>query len=150
HDLAMIANEPSALPVYAPIYAGTPAISDNAQITSVTILQHLVPRSPQEGFNSEAMNPQLQRQDVENWSLDPIIVPEKLEAMRAACQWVIYGPERANRDNPGLLFKADDFPPEDRNRHFGVADQLAMLPSNWLHFERRATPPIRASFRARW
>lgn len=148
YDLAMIADEPTSLPVYAPTYAGTPAVTDNAQIGSNTVLQHFVPANIFEGFAQESMNPQLQRQDVENWSVDPIIVPEKLEAIRAACQWVIYGPERATRDHPGLLFNPDDFPPEDRDRHFNVADRLAALPPNWLHYERRLHPPRGAAYAA--
>jgi hypothetical protein len=147
-NLAMIADEPTSLPVFAPIYAGTPAISDNFQIGNGTTVQHFFPASAFEGFAQDQLSPSLQRQDVENWSLDPITVPEKLEALRAACQWVVYGPEFALRDHPGILANPDDFPPEDRDRHFKVQDQLARIPPGWLHFERRATPPVHAAYRA--
>jgi hypothetical protein len=149
YNLAMIAREPTSLPVYAPIYAGTPAITDNAQISNSTALQHFIAPSAFEGFAQDSLNPQLQRQDVENWSLDPIIVPEKLEAMRACCQWVIYGPDFATRDHPGLLLSPDEFPVEDRDRHFNVADQLSRIPNGWLHWERRVSPPHGAAFKAR-
>jgi hypothetical protein len=151
-NLARTADEPTALPVYAPIYSGTPAIQGNVQVASTTILQSLLPvgkkPSPFDGLQQEQIAPQLQRQLLENWSLDPVFVPEKLEAIRCACQWVIYGPERARIDYPGLLDKPDDFPPEDRSRHFGVADKLAKLPTKWLHYERRILPPVHAAYKA--
>jgi len=138
--------------VFAPIYAGTPAVSDNFQVGNSTTVQHFFPitaaNAPFEGFSQGQLSPSLQRQDVENWSLDPITVPEKLEALRAACQWVIYGPEFALRDHPGILANPDDFPPENRERHFNVQNQLANIPPGWLHWERRATPPVHAAYRA--
>jgi hypothetical protein len=152
YNLAMIADEPTALPVVAPIYAGTPAISDNFSIGNGTTVQHFFPitaaTAPFEGFSQDQLSPALQRQDIENWSLDPITVPEKLEALRAACQWEIYGPEFAMRDHPGLLLNPDEFPPEDRERHFNVANSLAKISPGWLHLERRATPPVHAAYRA--
>ena len=148
-NLAMIAEDSTALPVYAPLYAATPALTGNAQISSNIVLQHLVPASPMEGFNSATINPTLQRQQLENWSLDPILVPEKLEAMRCACQWVIHGPDRIGPECLSLLGKADDFPPEDRGRHFGVLERLAEIPPGWLHCESRRLPPLRAAYKAR-
>jgi hypothetical protein len=150
YNLAMIADEPTSLPVIAPIYAGTPAISDNFQIGSSTMLQHFTTVNAFEGLKQDDLSPALQRQDVENWSLDPITVPEKLEALRASCQWVIYGPEFALRDHPGILANPNDFPPENRERHFNVQEQLARIPSGWLHLERRATPPLHAAYRAHY
>jgi hypothetical protein len=152
YNLARIADDPSALPVYAPIYSATPAIQDSAQISNSTVLQLLLPAgkklNPLDGFSQDQISPQVQRQLLENWSLDPIIVPEKLEAIRCCCQWVLYGPECACRDHPGLLDKPDDFPPENRGRHFGVAERLAKLPSHWIHFERRLKAPRDAVYKA--
>jgi hypothetical protein len=152
-NLARTADDPTALPVYAPIYSGTPAIQDNLQVGNSTVLQALLPvakkPSPFNGFQQDQISPQVQRQLLENWALDPINVPEKLEAIRCCCQWVICGPERACRDHPGLLDRPDDFPPEDRERHFGVAERLAKLPPNWLHFEKRLCAPKDAVYKAR-
>jgi hypothetical protein len=102
-NLALIANNPSALPAYTSIYSGTASVQDQGQFGSTTTW----PR----GFNSEALNPQLNRQILQNWALDPIIHPEKLEAMRAACRWVIGGPEQLDEEAMSLLIRPEDAPP---------------------------------------
>lgn len=68
---------------------------------------------------------------MQNWALDPLTAPEKLLAIRAASQWVIYGPEHLDPESMSLLIRPDQAPtgPE---RHFGVADRLASLPPGWL------------------
>src|SRR5438874_4527220 len=125
-NLAMIAHEPSSLPVYSPIYSGTTTVQDNRQISNTTTLQYVLPPSTLVGFMSDVMTPQLQRQVADTWSLNPIAVPEKLEAMRCACQWVLFGRDFACHDCAGLLLTPEEVPP-DSNRHFAVADKLAQL-----------------------
>jgi hypothetical protein len=82
-------------------------------------------------FGSSVTNPSINRQISQNWTLDPIMVPEKLEAIRAACQWVIKGPLALDYDSMSLLVRPQDTP-RGRQRHFGVVEKLAMLPQGWL------------------
>ncbi|HKI38556.1 MAG TPA: hypothetical protein VKA46_42300 [Gemmataceae bacterium] len=147
-NLAMVANDPYALPVYTSLFAGTAQVTDSAQVGATTQWQHVLRTAAgnQSGFASEAANPQASRMVLENWTLDPVVVPEKLEAMRCACQWVIYGPERACADCPGLLASPDQAP--SPGRHFGVADRLARLPPGWLHLGTRKDVPLSAAYKA--
>ena len=146
NNLAMIANDPSALPAYSSIFAGTASVTDMGQFTSTTVWQHLKDVAVQNGFGSEAINPQISRAVLENWSLDPIVVPEKLEAMRAACQWMIYGPEMLSSLDHSLLASPDVDP--SPGRHFGVEKQLAQLPPGWLGCGKRKDVPRGACYRA--
>jgi hypothetical protein len=142
-NLAMVAADPSALPVYSSIYAGSASVTDNAQVMSTTIWQHVVGAS---GFASEAANPQATRTVLENWTLDPIAVPEKLEALRCSCRWVLFGPDHACDDSPGILDTPEQSPTP--GRHFGVSDRLAALPAGWLHVGRLTDVPLGASYKA--
>jgi hypothetical protein len=98
------------------------------------------------GFGTEAINPQLTRTVTDNWSLDPVTAPEKLEAMRCACRWVTIGPERACTSCLGLLSS----PEQDHSpgRHFGVADRLARLPVGWLHVGCHKDVPAGSCYKA--
>jgi hypothetical protein len=145
-NLAMVASDPMALPAYSSIFAGSAQITDAGQLTSTTLWQHAVGAGSQNGFGSETLNAQVSRQVVENWTLDPIVVPEKLEAMRAACRWLIYGPDRLTPEDVALLAS----PLEDHSpgRHFGVAERLGRLPAGWLHVGRRKEAPAHACYKA--
>jgi hypothetical protein len=146
-NLAMIAKDPMALPSYASIYAGTTQVTDNASLSSTTVwLAKGVMGSLTHGFNSEAANPQVSRAVLMNWSLDPIVVPEKLEAIRCACRWVIYGPEHACDACAELLASPEEA--ASPGRHFGVADDLAKLPSGWLHLGKLEDVPLNACYKA--
>jgi hypothetical protein len=147
-DLAMVANDPNAVPSFSTMYAGTTQVTDAGQIGSTTIWT-TAPFLGQmsSGYNSEAVNPLLSRMIVENWSLDPIVVPEKLEAMRCACRWVIYGPEHACDGCTDLLGDPDQSPP-GTGRHFNVADKLAKLPPGWLHVGGLKDVPLKACYKA--
>jgi hypothetical protein len=147
-NLAMVADDPAALPVSSTMFAGSVQVSDLAQLGSTTIWQYVkgVAGGSQSGFGSEAPNPQLSRTLTQNWTLDPAVVPEKLEALRCACRWVIYGPERACADCQGLLASPDQAPWP--GRHFGVADRLERLPEGWLHVGRLKDVPAGACYKA--
>jgi hypothetical protein len=124
-NLAMIANDPSALPNYSSIFSGTVFVQDQGQLLSTTTwpLTAMVA--------GQATNPSLNRQISQNWTLDPIVVPEKLEAIRAACQWAVGGLDVVNKDSMSLLISPEDAEPGS-SRHFGVAKDLAKLPPGWL------------------
>ncbi len=137
-NLAMVAHDPATLPAYSSIFAGTVQITDTAQLASMTTF------AP--GAAAQMLTPQLTRAALGNWALDPINAPEKLEAIRCACRWVIYGPDFACRDCPGLLATPEQAP--SPGRHFGVADRMAQLPAGWLHVGRLCDVPLKACYKA--
>jgi hypothetical protein len=138
-NLAMIARDPAALPAYSSIFAGTAQITDTSQFASTT--------SVGPGATSaQIASPQFTRAVVGNWTLDPINTPEKLEAIRDACRWVIYGQEVACRETPGLLASPAQAPYP--GRHFGVADRLASLPNGWVRVGSRGEVPLGARYKA--
>jgi hypothetical protein len=139
-NLAMVARDPAALPAYSSIFAGTAQITDTSQFASTTSVG---PGAP----SAQVASPQFTRAVLGNWTLDPINAPEKLEAIRAACRWVLYGREFAWRDAPGLLASPAQAPYP--GRHFGVADRLSRLPEGWIHVGPRSQVPAAARYTAR-
>jgi hypothetical protein len=139
-NLALVADNWSALPSYATIYSGSATTQDQGQM----ILNSTMPYN---SVGSAVVNPSFQRQITQLWTLDPLLDPERMEAIRAACQWVIGGPDRVFRDSMRLLIRPDQAPagPE---RHFGVADDLARLPANWLKVGRHRDIPSCAVYKA--
>jgi hypothetical protein len=146
-NLAMIANNPAALPAYSSIFAGTAQVTDTLSFASTTVWQAKgVSGNTKQGFFTETAIPLVSRNVVENWSLDPLVAPEKLEAIRCACQWVLYGPEKALTTCPGLLASAEQDP--SPGRHFDVLDKLRRLPTGWLHIGNLKDVPVCARYRA--
>jgi hypothetical protein len=144
-NLAQVADNPAALPAYSSIFNGIAQVTDTEQLVSTTQWQNIHGANPQRGYASEMANPQVSRVVLENWTLDPVVIPEKLEAIRCACRWAIYGPDHTG-DYQGLLPSPDQAP--GPGRHFGVADRLAHLPPGWLHVEKRKSPPLCACYKS--
>jgi len=142
-NLAMTASDPSALPSYASIFSGTIFVQDQGQIVSTNIFPYVGAVAP----GSISANPSFNRQISQNWALDPIGSPEKLEAIRAACQWEICGPDHLDKEAMSLLIRPDEAPagPE---RHFGVAEKLAKLPVGWLYVGRLKDVPACVRYKA--
>jgi hypothetical protein len=174
-NLAMIAYDRSLLPAYSSVYSGTAQVTDSGSVVSTTAWQHMKGMTVQNGFASEALNPQLSRMVLQNWTLDPIVVPEKLEAMRAACKWVVYGPESLSPEEMSLLASPDEIcvpsllkvcenegscqagsvltcPPEEflTQRHFDVQKRLASCPPNWLGKGKLKDVPLSAAYKAHY
>jgi hypothetical protein len=146
-NLALVAHDPAALPAYSSIFVGTTQVTDSESLGSTTLwVSRGVMSTARAGFLSETASPLLTRNVSENWALDPLIAPEKIEALRCACRWVIYGPETACGNCPGLLLS----PEEDHSpgRHFGVAQRLARLPGCWLHVGGLKDVPLTALYKA--
>jgi hypothetical protein len=135
----MVAHDPYALPAYSSIFAGSAVVTDTAQFVSTTTLGTA-------GAGGQVISPQYSRATLGNWSLDPLNAPEKLEAMRCACRWVIYGPEFACHDCPGILETPEKAP--SRGRHFGVAKRLADIPQGWLWRGRSCDVPHGVRYKA--
>jgi hypothetical protein len=138
-NLALVASNFAALPSYATIYSGSASVQDTGQLVSTTTVPYSV--------RAEAVNPSFSRQITENWVLDPLLDPERMEAIRAACQWVLGGPDRLSRDSLSLLIRPQEAPPGP-DRHFGVADQLARLPAGWLSVGKCSDVPACALYKA--
>lgn len=138
-NLAMIADDPTTLPSYASIFSGTAWVQDQGQqITTITW-----PRV----FGAQAVNPMLNRQISQNWVLDTITSPEKVEAMRAACRWAIEGPEHIDKEGMSLLIRPELAEP-GTERHFGGADKLAQLSPGWLGVGGARDVPLCACYKA--
>ncbi|MGH7169972.1 MAG: hypothetical protein ACRELG_06830 [Gemmataceae bacterium] len=138
-NLAIIANDRSRLPNYSSIFVGTIFVQDQGQLISTTTWPFSV--------GMQATNPSGNRQISQNWALDPIMAPEKLEAIRAACQWVIGGPDYVSKDSMSLLISPEEAPPGSA-RHFGVAKDLAKLPEGWLRIGCSRDVPKCARYKA--
>jgi hypothetical protein len=145
-DLAKVADDPWSLPDYASIFSGTIFVQDQGQIASTTIW----PMSAAELIGGQITNPSINRQISQNWTLDPIMVPEKLEAIRAACQWVLYGPGFLSPESMSLLERPQDAP-RGPDRHFGVKESLQNLEKEapgWLHWGPVTNVPHCACYKA--
>jgi hypothetical protein len=147
-NLAMVAHDPSSLPAYTSIYSGAATINDSEQLMSATAWAHQKGMMAQNGFFSQAVSPQLMRMATDNWSLDPIVVPEKLEALRAACQWAVYGPEMISPSDMHLLTDPDLDP--TFGRHFAVQDRLARLRPGWLQRGTILEVPRQVAYKAHY
>src|ERR1700679_2719532 len=88
-NLAMIYASPSTLPAYSSVYSGAMDVLDGAQIDGTTTWAHAI--TTPSGFSSQTLDIPLSRSVKGTWTLDPTIAPEKLRAMRAACQFVLFG-----------------------------------------------------------
>jgi hypothetical protein len=144
--LAAVAAHPDTLPPYCLVTAGNTKISDSATLTPVTVWDHLVPSSGTavRGFASQVLGVSLSRAPTEYWTLIPVSDHSQLEAIRCACQWVLFGPDRACSSCPGLLASPlDDF---SAGPHFGVMDRLHRLPPCWLHVGRLRDVPLGAAY----
>lgn len=112
-NLAVLASNPASLPFYSVISAGTTQVSDTGQLSSSTMWTRM-------GFDSENLGLQANRNLQENWTLDPVHDPEKLEAMRCASLWTLGAPESQCGDCA------------ERLNHFKVMDKLARIRPGWL------------------
>ncbi len=143
-NFARTAQDPCGLPNYASFYAGGVGVTDSASLGGTTTWQHVVGIN---GFGSQNANPGLTRQVGQNWTVDPVIDPEKLEAMRLCFRYVVYGPQSLGGDGVSLLARPDQVPGAP-GRHFGVLDQLQRLPAGWLHVSSLGDVPVSACYKA--
>src|SRR5262249_42858842 len=92
-------------------------------------------------------NPGVSRQSAQNWTVDPVVDPEKLEAIRLCFKWALGGSDCIDSDGLSLLARPDQVPTAP-GRHFGVLDQLERLPRNWLCVGRACDVPVHARLKA--
>jgi hypothetical protein len=139
-NLAMIYANPDALPAYSSIYYGTINMQDTVMVSPTTTWARNAAGAVL--FSSQALDIPASRQVTENWSLDPQNVPEKLAALRAACQWVLFQSRPMDHDGLTLGSYQPNLCP---GYYFGVDTQLATLVATepcWLHSsEHRSDVP---------
>jgi hypothetical protein len=164
-NLAMIASNPALLPAYSTIHAGTTDVSDTIRGSSTSTWARVAAKPFRFATHFATQNADFtgSRAVKSNWTLDPVIVPEKLRAMRAACRWVAFGPESVGpeiqllksyqppkfteKPAPDCFRYMEILPGCDKGYYFGVADRLACLPQGWLHqVDRRIDVPHDACY----
>jgi hypothetical protein len=138
-NLALVADDPSTLPSYSSIFSGTVSVQDQGQLLSTITWPF--------SAGSQVVDPSFNRQISQNWTLDPIMIPEKLEAIRAACQWAVGGRDSVYEDSWDLLIGPEEAKP-GIGRHFGVKKKLEKLPDGWLRIGSRRDVPACACYRA--
>jgi hypothetical protein len=143
-NLAMIYANPEALPAYVTIYAGAADVTDTLRGTSQTTWARTAakPAGFMTAFTTQSSDIFGSRAIRNTWTMDPVIVPERLRAMRAACRWALFGSENAGPDVMLLkTFQQPNYttgtPGDPRGYYFGVDDKLANLPPHWLHCANR-------------
>lgn len=143
-DLAIIAHDPWELPAFSSIYAGTTDISDsvapNSQTTWVRNTMGVTT------FGTEFLDIPLKRTAKLNWTLNPILVPEKLQAMRCACWWVLFGPQNSCGDC--TLLKKYDKGKDCPGYYFGVDESLNAVEPCWLHVGAKCQVPANVCYHA--
>ncbi len=121
-NLAIFVDNPSALPSYLVISAGTASISDTGTVAGSFTWQRGIP-------TTRGLNPSGSRNWQENWTLDPVHDPEILDAMGCAFHWVLDLPDAKCDDCVKKLHK------------FQVLTKLSRVPPGWFHVGRKRDVP---------
>jgi len=105
NNLAMIAANHWALPSYCSIYTGTALVQDQVMGNPTTNIarETIAAGGTFTAIDQQALDIQFQRRTQGNWTLDPVVVPEKLVALRAMCWWALQGPEALRPEDVALL-----------------------------------------------
>lgn len=136
--LASVAADPARLPSFSLLVWGATTVTDSLGL-SQTITA--APRA----YTKEAFSGTAYRQPKGQWTVDPSAEYERLEALHAACLWVLFGPERATRESPEILgYQAEYL---DTEPHFGVEGRLAKIPPGWVHVGRGTDVPKCARYK---
>jgi hypothetical protein len=126
-NLAMISANPWTLPSYSSIYASSMDVTDGVQVDGATTWIHSI--SAPSGFSSQTLDIPASRSVKGAFTLDPTIAPEKLRALRAACQWVLF-PDVAYPDRAILGTYGPGMP---AGNYFGVDKDLSeVCQFSWL------------------
>jgi hypothetical protein len=127
-NLAMVSANRWALPAYTSIYAGSMNVTDTVQVDGSTTWVHSI--TAPSGFASQTADMIDTRSVLGTQQLDPMIAPEKIRALRAACQWAVFGGGNVYPDRTILDKYQPQLPP---GNYFGVDEELAIACSYpWL------------------
>lgn len=128
-NFAVAADNPAVLPFFSVIGAGATQVTDTVRSTSRTNWNPV-------GFALESLFFHVNRTLQENWTLDPVREPRKLEAIRCAVQIVLGGPDAPCPECNDVLTT------------FRVADRLAKIPPGWLHVGKKCDVPKEACYKS--
>jgi hypothetical protein len=137
--LAAIAADPNDLPSFALYVNGVTSVTD-----SLT-LGHTITAAPA-AFTKEALALTGSRSPKGQWTVDPAVEYERLEALQAACWWAIFGAEKARPAYSYIL--GDPKVLLDNKPHFGVEERLAKIPPGWVKLGRRQDVPPCTRYKA--
>jgi hypothetical protein len=119
-NLAMIAANPWTLPAYSSVYSGAMDVTDSAGFGEGTTWVHSI--SGPSGFSSQTLDIPMSRSVKGALTLDPMIVPEKIRALRAACQWAVFDGNVLSQEDGQLLKRFELGLPA--GNYFGVEPEL--------------------------
>jgi hypothetical protein len=136
--LATVAADPNALPSYAMYSAGAITVTDTINPAYAATLAPLA-------YTTQAPSITGSRAPKGQWTIDPLVEFEKLEALHAACLWAVYGPEYALAQYPGILGNERDF--LDQKPHFAVQERLSKILPGWVHCGERKDVPESARYK---
>jgi hypothetical protein len=139
--IATVAANSDSLPSFCVFSGGSTRVQDMEMLTSTTLWTRALA-----SFASETAMMSASRNTQPSWTLVPTADYTQLAALRSACQWILYGPERANMEFPGIL----DSPLQNPlpGPHFGVAERLRRLPCGWLGFGQLKDVPVAACYKS--
>jgi hypothetical protein len=150
-NLAMFDVNPWSLPAYTTIYAGTSKLSDMGTIGSTPVIgRELISGKSVTHFQGETLDIPVQRQIIQTWSLDPVTSPEKLQAIRACCWWVLFGPENIGKEDRQLLSKWQEGAHMQPGHYFAVEEDLTKIAPGWLHRGCLKDVPAHAAYKAHY
>jgi hypothetical protein len=138
--IASVAANPDAVPSFALLADGLTRLQDTGTINAVTTWTRALG-----GFSTQNLGVTAARSPQAQWTLGPTVEHERLEALRCACRWVLYGPDSAWTDSPGLLSSLEQDPLP--RPHFGVAERIARMPQGWLHVGQLKDVPLSACYK---
>jgi hypothetical protein len=127
NNLAMVAVQPGVIPSYALCATGTVNLTRTYGLESQTTFDHAV-----FGFSKQLLGLSVRDIPDQSWTLDPVVSEPQLKALSAAFLWALRGPPPEGSPAMELLRAARW--QDDPGYHFAVADQLANLPTGWVHF----------------
>ncbi len=131
--LAAVAANPDTLPSYAVYSNGVTSVQDTLNPGYTALWNPGKATAHTLGMTASRSPRGL-------WTLAPMADSERLQAYRAACIWVLFGPERALAQNPEILLDSQQL--LNQKPHFGVASRLAKLPPGWVRRgDRKDVPP---------
>jgi hypothetical protein len=149
-NLALIYENPAALPAYCSIYSGSTDITDTIPVSAGSTWSRILIPHAFTVFTAQTLDFSTSRNIKKNWTLDPTVVPEKIHAMRCACWWVLFGEN--NRLGDSLTLEKFPSGPLNANwpegYYFDVANRLRALPPDWLHVGSWGDVPWHACYRA--
>jgi hypothetical protein len=146
NNVALIVNQPSALPSFAVINSGTVTVADQKTINGSAAYAPTLTFAQQNGGQpilNLLANPSSQRNVTENWSLLPVTDIDNLRRIRCAFQLLVLdGGETTN------FYQCQDLL---KQFYLGETDRMdCVLPKGWYHTGCKQDVPKNACYSAHY